>query len=335
MTIGHHFGPSVTEVGGMASVIRTFNRHTIGAPSVRVHATWYATSRRRTIGASFRALTTILRLPHSDAVHIHLSERGSFVREGALIFAARARGLPTVAHLHGADFAETAASHPILVRRVLSAATHISCLTPEALQIATVLAPKTNRRLIPNPVEVDTAAVSADETAPTVLFAGEIGRRKGIDVLAAAWPLVLERIPNAELIVVGPPGDLPMPRLPRVTVLPPADETRVRDLIRAARVVALPSRAEAMPMILLEAQASRRPYVATAVGGVEALTARGGGTLVNVGDHGALAEALIGYLGDPGRARVTGQRGQSVCREIRSPPVISRAYHDLLGSSAA
>ncbi len=326
----HHFGPSITEVGGMASVIRTFVTHSIGGSDVRAHPTWFASSARRSALASARALATLTRIPRQDTVHVHLSEGGSFVREGALVMAAGRRSLRTVVHLHGADFAATASAHPRVVGAVLRSATHVSCLSLEALRIAETLAPARPSRLIPNPVELDAHAPPADETEPIVVFAGEVGRRKGIDVLAAAWPMVLERSPQAALVVIGPAGDCPMPPLPRVTVLPAADGDAVRELIRSARVIALPSRAEAMPMTLLEAQASRRPYVATPVGGIATLTASGGGTLVPVEDHHALAEALGTYLNDVERARSAGQCGQDACRHTRSPDVISRAYDEFL-----
>ena len=46
--------------------------------------------------------------PNDLSLTVHLSERGSFVREGALLALARRRGLPTVATIHGAVFASLA-----------------------------------------------------------------------------------------------------------------------------------------------------------------------------------------------------------------------------------
>src|SRR5205823_11882076 len=38
---------------------------------------------------------------------------------------------------------------------------------------------------------------------PTVLFVGRLEKRKGLRFLLRAWPRVLERVPNARLVVVG------------------------------------------------------------------------------------------------------------------------------------
>src|SRR5581483_10576759 len=55
-------------------------------------------------------------------VHVHLSFRGSFVREGSLMLLARARHMPVVATIHSGAFPQFSARHPRLVRRVLAQA---------------------------------------------------------------------------------------------------------------------------------------------------------------------------------------------------------------------
>ena len=67
---------------------------------------------------------------------------------------------------------------------------------------------------------------------------------------------------------------------------------------------ALPSLAEGISNTLLEAMASARPCVATAVGGnVELIEAGTSGTLVPAADPQALDAALHGYFADPAAAR--------------------------------
>ena len=45
-----------------------------------------------------------------------------------------------------------------------------------------------------------------------------------------------------------------------------------------------------------------------------------------MGDHEALAVALIELLDDPGRAEQLGLRGQQLCRETRSPELVDAIY---------
>jgi glycosyltransferase involved in cell wall biosynthesis len=94
-------------------------------------------------------------------------------------------------------------------------------------------------------------------------------------------------------------------------------------------VAVLPSRAEAMPMFLLEAQAARRPVVATPVGGVPSVVERGGGELVGVEDIPALSRALQRILIDGAYADRLGAAGAGACAASYGAEVIDRTYRSL------
>ena len=49
-----------------------------------------------------------------------------------------------------------------------------------------------------------------------VVFAGEIGMRKGADVLHRAWRLVAQRRPHARCLMVGPVTDFAPPNTERL-----------------------------------------------------------------------------------------------------------------------
>ncbi|MGH2933059.1 MAG: glycosyltransferase [Gaiellaceae bacterium] len=77
-------------------------------------------------------------------------------------------------------------------------------------------------------------------------------------------------------------------------------------------VFCLPSHAEGLPLVVLEAMAQGKPVVATPVGGTAELVVDGEtGLLVPPGDAAALAEALSALLGDPERARRLGAAGRA------------------------
>ena len=78
-------------------------------------------------------------------------------------------------------------------------------------------------------------------------------------------------------------------------------------------------------MILAEALAAGRPFVATAVGGTRHLTPSEE-MLVPVGDVSALAGALGGYLTDRASALAIGRRGQQFCLDTRSPELIGARF---------
>lgn len=80
-------------------------------------------------------------------------------------------------------------------------------------------------------------------------------------------------------------------------------------LLRAADAFVLPSRAETVPLTLLEAMARARPVVASDVGGVADVVETGvHGHLVPAGDSGALAAALETLHHKPALALGMGQR---------------------------
>ena len=305
--VGHH--PDAQ--GGIASVLRTYRDAGVPGWQVRFLRSYDAESRLRSAVPAARALAPLL-LPGRPAVgvvHAHLSHRGSFVREGGLAVLSAARGRPVVVTVHGSDFPRFLREHRRLVLAVLRRARavvvlseHHRALLPADLQARSVL--------VPNTVRTGAGPVEPPPDAPRAVFAGEVSRRKGVDVLLQAWPDVRAALPLAELVVAGPPGDVVPVELPGVTWTGPLDNDAVRDELRRARAAVLPSRREVMPVFVLEAMAAGRAVVATPVGAV-AETVGEAGTLVPVDDAGALAAALVAVLGPGPRAALAGASARS------------------------
>ncbi len=174
----------------------------------------------------------------------------------------------------------------------------------------------------PQPGRPAAAPGPAGDRPETVVFAGEVGRRKGVDVLLAAWPRVRAARPGARLVLAGPPGDVAPPPLPGVDVLGARPRAAVGDLLAGARAAVLPSRAEVLPVFLLEAMAAARPVVATPVGEVAHLV-DGAGVLVRPGDPAALAGALVDVLTDPGLATARGEAGRRRVAGAHAPAAVA------------
>jgi glycosyltransferase involved in cell wall biosynthesis len=73
-----------------------------------------------------------------------------------------------------------------------------------------------------------------------------------------------------------------------------------RQAFPMARVIVVPSRAEAMPYIVLEALAAGRPMIATAVGGIPEIFGKGSYALIRP-DAGELAAKMTEFVKDPAR----------------------------------
>jgi glycosyltransferase involved in cell wall biosynthesis len=82
-------------------------------------------------------------------------------------------------------------------------------------------------------------------------------------------------------------------------------------LLAASDYFVLPSLWEGLSMALVEAMASERPVIATAVSGTTQVMVSGEtGLLVPPGDVQPLAAAMVQMLSDPAAAAAMGQRGR-------------------------
>jgi glycosyltransferase involved in cell wall biosynthesis len=160
-----------------------------------------------------------------------------------------------------------------------------------------------------------------------VLFAGEVGLRKGTDVLYRAWQLIAQQRPSARCLIVGPQGNFTPPGTERLEVRPSVGPVEMKRLMQSARVIALPARAEGMPMVLAEAMSLARPFVSTPVGGIPKMAE--GGILVPVDDAISLVDQLTRLLSDPALARELGERGRAFCLQTRSVEVIDARLREL------
>jgi len=106
--------------------------------------------------------------------------------------------------------------------------------------------------------------------------------------------------------------------------------TDVARLYGMMDVFVLPSLTEGLPMALLEAIASKRPVVATRVGGIPQVLAEGSsGRLVNPGNAKALARAIQDILDDPEGGRRMAENAYATLRERFSSDTMVQKYLDV------
>lgn len=150
---------------------------------------------------------------------------------------------------------------------------------------------------------------------------GRLSEQKGQMLLIEALALAIRQAPDLHLTLVGD-GELRGPieaaiathRLgPHVRLTGWLDEAGVRAELAAAHALVLPSFAEGLPMVAMEAMAAARPVLATAIAGVPELVRPGDtGWLVPAGDAGGLAAAMVALAATPpDRLAAMGAAGRS------------------------
>lgn len=167
-----------------------------------------------------------------------------------------------------------------------------------------------------SPIDVDAIQQQAaapsphswlDAQAPVVLSVGRLAPQKDHETLLRAFALLRQRYPDVRLILLGEGaerqriegiiGDL---SLGGAVAMPGVDTNPFRWIARAD-VLALTSRWEGMPNVLLQAVACGTPAVATDCphGAAEAAAMSDLITLAPVGDAAAIAVALDNVLAEP------------------------------------
>jgi colanic acid/amylovoran biosynthesis glycosyltransferase len=153
-----------------------------------------------------------------------------------------------------------------------------------------------------------------------LLFTGRLAGVKGVPVLLEALARLRDEHPDVELALAGDGPDRAQleaeaQRLgvaDRVRFLGYQSSDHVRCLLQETDVFVLPSFAEGVPVVLMEAMASGVPVVSTRVAGVAELVEHGvSGFVVPPGDVVALADAIDALLADAelrGRFGVAGRR---------------------------
>ena len=168
-----------------------------------------------------------------------------------------------------------------------------------------------------------------------LLVVGRLRIRKGVDVLLAAMPDLRRRQPSARLVIAGDGehraalerhaaalglGD-------SVTFLGRAGPAQVRQLLRGAAALVVPSIYEGMPLVVLEAMEAALPVVASRVAGIPEVVEDGRtGWRVPAEDPPGLAAALAAVLGDRAAARRRGAAGRQRLDEAYRPAQAARCW---------
>jgi glycosyltransferase involved in cell wall biosynthesis len=170
---------------------------------------------------------------------------------------------------------------------------------------AKVGAPQGLVRVVHNgigPEEFVDVAPNAD--AADIVFIGELRPVKGVDVLLDAIARLRQKGEAVSAVVVGSGPEraaleAQAQRLGLGTCVRFCGPMPAREAFALGRLMVIPSRAESLPYIVLEAAAAGIPLVTTSVGGVPEIFGPLAKALLPAGDCAALADAIVTTRREP------------------------------------
>ena len=279
--------------------------------------------------------------------------------------ACRRLGVPSFVVVHGKEVSERRGwLRRRRLGRVLGAATRVVCVSRYTARTAADGFGLSDGKAVVIPPGVDVERYQPGEpapdlrdryglgTGPVLLTVGRVVERKGHDMVIRALPSVLRAHPEARYVVCGGGAE---PDVERLRALASAEgvahavvfaghgpEADVADLYRCCAVCVMPSRilrngdSEGFGITYLEAGACARPVVGGRQAGVlDAIVDGETGLLVDPEDPGAIADALLGLLDDPGRAGRMGEAGRERVLRDFTWERIARRYLALLEEAGA
>lgn len=272
------------------------------------------------------SLANLARRLGAHILHGHGAKGGAYARLAKWLLHYRGSSIQCFYTPHGGSLHFDPASHVgrmymELERRLLPMTTGIIFESDFSRRVfrEKVTEPHCAVRVIPNGVlESEFSPHSPEATATDFLFIGELRELKGVDVLLKA----LARLQKQEHVTATIVGDGPDAK---------AFKTLATDLgiassviftgalpapaaFRRGRILVVPSRAESLPYVVLEAAAGGVPLIATNVGGIPEIVQNTDIPLIPAGDVDALVAELTAARQAPETLR---QRAAALRNTIR------------------
>lgn len=163
---------------------------------------------------------------------------------------------------------------------------------------------------------------------PVVALTGLLRPYKGVDTLLAAWPGVLEQVPDAQLVIAGRPMgvDLPEPAPAGVHIVPRfLDDAEYSWVLRRADLICLPYTAIDLSAVLFSALAVGTPLLLSNVGGFGEFVGSGAQVVAD-GSPASWTESIVRLLKAPEQLTALGAEGATAARERYSWQAIGAEY---------
>ena len=210
---------------------------------------------------------------------------------------------------------------------------------------------KSRIRIIPNgadiekfkPISNSSIRRKLEATEPSILFVGSLTKRKGIQYLIQAMPMILKQNPHTMLFIIGTgPLKSELEQQTRllniqehIRFLGEVDHENLPEYYSASDIFVLPSLHEGLGIVLLEAMACQRPVIGTKTGGITDLIIHNkNGLLVNLRSEVEIANAVSYLLKNEDERLKMGLAGRRIVEREFTWQIVARKtrayYFDVL-----
>lgn len=291
---------------------------------------------------------TLAKQGEIDLAHVHMAQRGSFLRKASIIRLLHAYGVPTLLHMHGSQFRQYYSGLKGAMRKycryIFSLPDCVIALSEDWVPFFTHDLPVKRVEVFPNSVPIPgNVPEDARKGCPvTVLFLGRLGERKGTyDLIEAVRRLRANGYDKEYRLILAGDGEvgqcaalIQRHGLADIVSAPGWIDSHAREeMLRSAHVIALPSYAEGCPMSILEGMSCGLPVLGTAIPSIAAVVRDGlDGFLVDTGDADALGQKLAALIDDGDLRTRMGTSARERIREHFSHPAIAGRLRDIYAS---
>ena len=330
LNVGFHPPPP----GGMAIFINNFEKSEIkDSFDLRGFDTDYPRWLKR-----FRPLTVlylpimylhyiwILTVFKPDIVHIHTPAYNSFYKHILFLKITRERNIPAALHIHAGKFKEfydnLKKSKQRDVCRKLADANLLIVLSNYWKEFFTDLYSAEKIRVVENGILVDIFCPLEDKKQSAgnkFLYVGRVLQQKGMDELLEACHQVFKIHPDAHLTIAGGEDVAKysskaekMGISKNVTFTGEIVGKTLIELYQKSDIFVLPSHAEGMPLVLLEAMSTGLACIATDVGAIPEVLKPSGGSIIPPKDVDALRDAMLHLVGKPDIQKEMGEENREI-----------------------
>lgn len=242
-----------------------------------------------------------------DIYHIHLASYGSTFRKALYARKAKRWGKKVILHIHGASFMDfyqqLSERRKKEVKKLLRQADAVIALSDSWKNKFDLTFGLENCVVLENGINIDKleAGISDCKTfQKSFLMLGRLGNRKGTFDLIRAIKSVQEKVPEVKLYLAGD-GEVEkalslikeLKLEDNIELVGWADYNKKIKLLSQVSTLVLPSYNEGLPMAILEGMACGKVIISTTVGAIPEVVTEQNGILIEPGNIGELADAII------------------------------------------